>query len=82
MPGHPGYESNTNFPKILETLRKYKRECKEDFLGRSKYKFLIKGSTNFYYMDYPRKVDFERIGPIEAYYKSYYLKNTKAGVIA
>ena len=37
MPGHPAYDSNANFPKTIETLRKYKSEFKEDFLGRSKF---------------------------------------------
>ena len=36
MPGHPAYESNANFPKTIETVRKYKNDFKEDFLGRSK----------------------------------------------
>jgi hypothetical protein len=37
MPGHPAYESNANFPKVVDTIRKYKKEYKGDFLGRSQF---------------------------------------------
>jgi hypothetical protein len=37
MPGHPAYESNANFPKVVDTIRKYKKGFKEDFLGRSQF---------------------------------------------
>lgn len=78
MPGHPAWESNSTFPKMVETIRKYYSDRKEDFLGRSTLLYNL-GSTTFYGLDWPRTIDYNRTSPAEEYFVNKLAKHTKAG---
>ena len=52
---------------------------KKIFLEEVSLYIIFKGNPNFYNIDFPRLVDFNKTSPIEEWYTTYMIKNTPAG---